>query len=301
MTVDALELSDYDGTPERLFLFQMGTDVRWGYLQSSRAYTYLSVEYSPMYVEMGDISQALSESSPTVDIQIDADAAVAQQFVPYMPILPIRVRVYRHHFDDPDDDFKVEMIGEVVSCQFDEEEGKANLSCRMVASNLDRKVPWPQYQKPCNYALYGAGCRINPDDYKTETTAGSVIEERISSADFAAVAALNSDPKWFVNGFVRNRVTKEIRFVIDQEDDVLYLQAPFVGLVTGDLIDAFAGCDRSRETCHTKFDNLDRWLGFGWIPEKNPFVDNVYGTGSAGGPSQAEADKLNRIASMGQG
>lgn len=300
MTVDSHELSDYDGCPERLFLFTMGNLV-WSYVNAKKSQTHLSVEYTPLFVEMADISQALSESSPTIDVTLDADAAMVQQFIPYMPVLPIRVRVFRHHVDDADNDYKVEMIGEIVSAQFDEEEGTCNLSCRMVASNLDRKVPWPQYQKPCNYALYGPGCRVPKDDYKTTAVALSILNDRMSAPEFGAKASLEGDPKWYVNGFVTCPANGETRFVIDQEDDVLFLQSPFVFTQNGDTVDAFAGCDRSRQTCTVKFDNLDRMLGFPWPPEKNPFRDNVYGTGAPGGSGMSAQQEaaLNAAAARG--
>ena len=40
--------------------------------------------------------------------------------------------------------------------------------------------------------------------------------------------------------------------------------------------------DLLRTTCKNKFNNLNRWLGFGWVPSKNPFTDNVFGTGGSG-------------------
>jgi len=33
----------------------------------------------------------------------------------------------------------------------------------------------------------------------------------------------------------------------------------------------YPGCDRVRATCESKFDNLDNFGGFPWIPTKNPF------------------------------
>lgn len=295
MSVDSNETSAFDGKPERLFLFTRAA-VKWGYVNQSQETVYNSVEYVPMMIEMDDISQALSEDSPTVDIVTDADNPVVQQFVPYQPINPLRVRVFRHHADDVDDDYKVEMIGEVVSVQFDEEAGTANISVRMLYSNMDRKVPWPVYQKPCNYALYGPGCRVNPDPYTTTTTVSAHIENRIYSDDFAERAALEDDPVWYINGWAQVVRTGERRFIIYQEDNVLHLQAPFVDLVNGEEVIAVAGCDRSRQTCRDKFDNLDRYFGFPWPPEKNPFTDNVYGTGAAGGMNARQELAANAAA-----
>ncbi len=282
MSIDALEISDDDGTPERLFLFSMENGTNWGYVNSTSNAFYNSIIYTPAVIDMDDISQALSEDSPTMSIRIEADAAVAQQFVPYQPLFPIRVRVYRHHFDDLDNEFKVEMIGEVINASFDEEEGMCVMQCRMVASNLDRRVPWPVYQKPCNYALYGPGCRVNKDLYRTDTNVVGILSNTISSPDFGAAASTHSDPRWFVNGWAEVFATGESRFIIGQTGDTLILQTPFITLEPNGIVRAFAGCDRSRQTCLNKFNNLDRHFGFPWPSQKNPFTDNVYGTGAPG-------------------
>lgn len=285
MTLDAKEISAYAGNPERLFLFSMGS-TNWGYTNNTMGATYNSIEYIPLVIEMADITQALAEDSPTVDISLDADAGVLQQYVPYQPIEPMRVRVYRHHPDDLDNEYKTELIGEVVSVQFDEEEGMANMSVRMIASDMDRKVPWPVYQKPCNRATYTAGCDVDPVLFATTTTVSAVVENTIYAAAFAEKADAEGDPRWFIAGTVKNNRNGERRFIIGQEGETLYLQAPFVDLQSGDEVTALAGDDRTKETCKDKFNNLNRWLGFKWVPEKNPFTDNVYGTGAAVGPSE---------------
>ena len=296
MTIDEKEISEQDGDPERLFLFRMGGDRTWAYLQGSRSHEYNSQIYQPANIDMADITQALSEASPTIDIEMDGSLPVLREFVAYQPIFPMRVRVYRHHVTDADGEYKVELIGEVVSVQWDEDTGLANMSVRMVASNLDRKIPWPSYQGPCNYSLYGPGCRVNRDEYATETTALVMPNAEIVSADFATAASVNDDEQWFTAGYVVRVSTGESRFVIGQDEDTLFLQAPFVGMVSGEAVIAYAGCDRLKTTCEVKFNNLDRHMGFKFIPSKNPFVDNVYGTGapaSPGGSSTAQAASLN--------
>ncbi|HEY1404160.1 MAG TPA: phage BR0599 family protein [Pyrinomonadaceae bacterium] len=284
MTLDAQEVHPYRGTPQRLFLFQM-EGIQWPYVAGDRPKVYNSIVYEPTMIEMPGISQALSEDSPTIEITMDANNAVALQFVPYQPIYPIRVRVYRHHVEDPDDQYVTELIGECVNAVFNMEEGTATINVRMFASNLDRRVPWPVYQKVCNYATYGPGCRVNPNLFKTETNVGAVDGDQITAQAFADKAAEKNDPKWYVGGLIKRMSTGEARFVVAQDGANLYVSAPFVDLKPGDAIMALAGDDRHKSTCEDKFNNLHRFFGFPWVPTKNPFVDNVYGTGSSGSGS----------------
>ena len=279
MNFNERETSDNDGCPERLFLFTMGT-VSIGYVNSASPATYAGNTFSPLSIDMDEISQALAEDSPTINVQMDAAAEVASWFIAYQPVQPVRIRVLRHHVEDVAGEYKSELIGDVMSGSFNEQTSTCTLSVRMLASNLDRKVPWPAVQKQCNYVLYGPGCRVNRDDYKTETTVAAVQRSLITSPDFLARAEAESDPRWFVAGYVIRVSNNDVRWIIAQTDDVLTLQSPFVGLQAGEDVIAYAGCDLLKETCKDKFNNLDRHLAFPWGPQKNPFTDNLFGYGT---------------------
>lgn len=278
MSIDIIESSQYDGAPERLFLFSVG-DTNYGYVENARTVTYNNIPYASIaLIEMDDIAQALSEDSPTIEIRIDSKAPMVAQFIPYQPVMPMRVRVYRHHVEDPDNEYMTELIGEVASAAIDEETGEAVMSVRMLASSFDRKVPWPAYQKQCNYVLYGPGCQVDREAYKTETTLVDVTANRIASPDF-----VNSDPLWFALGYVIRVADGQVRWIIWQDGDVLVLQSAFVGAKGGDEVVAYPGCNLLKSTCEEKFDNLPRHMGFPWGPQKNPFTDNIMGTGTPGG------------------
>lgn len=277
MSFDDIENSAYRGAPERLFLFSVG-DQNYGYVERAGATTYNNIPYTALaLIDMTDIAQALSEDSPTIEINLDSTAAVVAQFIPYQPAQPMRVRVYRHHVGDPDGEYLTELIGEVASAALDEETGTAMLSVRMLASSFDRKVPWPAYQKQCNYVLYGPGCQVDREAYKTETTLTDSTANRIASPDF-----VKPDPTWFTLGYVVRVADGQVRWVIWQDADVLTLQSPFVGAKGGDVVVAYPGCNLLKTTCHDKFNNLPRHMGFPWGPQKNPFTDNIAGTGSSG-------------------
>lgn len=280
MSFDDFEGSAYDGAPQRLFLFSIA-DLQLAYVQGAKPDNYLGITYEPVpLIEMPDIEQTLSESSPTIDITISSATPLVAQFIPYQPTAPVRVRVYRRHVTDGDNEVYTELIGEVVSGRLDEDTGTATLSVRMLASAFDRVVPWPAYQKQCNYVTYGPGCQVDRNLFKTETTIVVVDDNRISSADFALKAGAENDPEWFTLGYVVRKADGQRRSVVRQLDDVLVLRNPFVGLQPGDEVEAYAGDNLLKSTCEGKFNNLPRFLGFPWGPQRNPFTDNINGTGS---------------------
>ena len=282
MSLNDFEISEYRGTPQRLFLFTMG-NKRYSYAQSTQSAFYNGDTYVPMSIDMDNITQALAEDSPTINIKISGNAEVCQQFVAYQPVEPMRFRAYRHHLTDPDNQYVVEFIGDVISSAFDEESGECTLLTRMGASKIDRQIPWPVYQKPCNHAVYTVGCGVNKEAFRTDAEVQTIVGDEITSPDFAGYP-----DGWFKGGFA---VTpdNESRFIIYHDGPLIIVQTPFVALQLNDVLAAYAGCDRSREMCKDKFDNYRHWLGFGWVPDKNPFVDTVWGTASPTGSISSTA------------
>lgn len=274
MSIDDYELSAHDGQPQRLFLFTMGETV-FAYTNAPRPHTYNDITYSPLLVRMEDLTQALSEDSPTIRVEVDAKSSVAAQFIPYMPIIPVKLRVYRYHAGE--DAYVTELIGEVANGSINAETDLCVLTVRLLASQLDRKVPWPVFQKPCNHVLYGPGCRVNRDLYKVEAVLSDVAGVVLRSPDFVH----EEDPTYFVAGYMVRVATGEMRWIIAQDGDALTLQTPFLGIQEGEDVLAYAGCDLLKSTCKNKFNNLPRRWGFDHIPSKNPFADNVFGTGSS--------------------
>lgn len=290
MSIDDIESSSYGAAPMQLFDFSMGVSSRWGYLSGDTGtYTWNNFDFIPdPIIALGEVSQSLAESSPSIQIEISSTSEVARLFIPYLPPEPIQVRVYRMNMVGDTPEYAPEFIGEVVSSAFDESTGACTLTCRMVSAAMSRNVPWCVFSTNCSRALYGIGCDVNRLAFLTTTNvvggAGSTV---LSSADFATAAvdhAAIDDPEvrtaWFRNGYVRHVLSGEVRTIIDHDGSNIYLHTPFTTLVNGDEVEAYAGCNRERGHCRKKFNNLDRFLGFPWQPNKNPYTQNVYGTGS---------------------
>lgn len=284
MAFNDFEDSLFDATPERLFLFEMGLS-RWAYVAGTENVSRLSVVYTPMAIEMAEVSQSLSEDTPIVEVRVLADAEVTQQFIAYQPTQPMRLRVFRHHVEDPDNEYRTELIGEVVSSSFDEADHSCVLSVRMITHEMDRMVPWMSYQKACNHALYSVGCGVSMTDFDVEPVA--VLQE---GASLTAVEFSAFSDNWFKAGFALTS-KGERRFIVGHTGTEIRLITPFVNFTPGsDTLTVYAGCDLTKATCEDKFNNLANYMGFMWVGNKNPFTDNVYGTGATTGQSGSKTN-----------
>lgn len=298
MSFDDVENSGYQGTPSQLFQFAMGTKLMAYVAGSSQPYTWNNVDHIPdPAIELGEINQQLSESSPSVEITISSSAEVAQLFIPYLPAEPIQVRVYRTNYMFAPGEYAPEFIGEVISTVFDESTGICSLTCRMVAAAMSRKVPWCVYSSNCSRPLYGIGCDVDKEAFVTVTNViAGAGTTKLSASAFASAAADHgvtdeeAAPEWFRNGFVRHVLTNEVRTIIGHSGTDIYLHTPFTSLANGDEVRAYAGCARTRQHCAKKFNNLNKMLAFPWLPGRNPYTQTVYGTASDGGNSKTKTN-----------
>lgn len=261
--------------PRQLFFFSMDDQV-WSYAGGAdTAVVYQAVTYSPEVISLDAYTHSLNEQSPTLQISVNSDADVCNQFVGFMPIKPMYVRGYK--YDEGDNEYVLNLLGEVASNSFDEDSGMCSLAVNLNAGKTQRNIPWPAYQKPCNRSLYEVGCDVNRENFRTNATLTSISGTSIVAAEFAT-----KPDGWFLAGYVKSAIG-ESRLVVYHQGSLIVLQAPFFKTKPGDAAAAYAGCDLRRSTCRLKFNNYKRWMGFAWVPAENPFTSNVFGPNPASG------------------
>jgi len=70
------------------------------------------------------------------------------------------------------------------------------------------------------------------------------------------------------------RITGVRRSIVAHSGANLTLTRPVPEFAVGSQIRLYPGCDHTKGTCNTKFNNLDNFGGFPWIPIRNPFDGN---------------------------
>lgn len=272
MSFDAQQDSEYGGSPLLLFRFYSGSRT-WLYNNQRTTILSGSEEYKPLPISMGGTSQSAQELPAGVEINLPSSDPLALEFKPFLPPEPIEVDVYTRHRSDAEGEYRTVFTGECGSCNFNDD-GTATIACYPIGHKLQRVIPWPTYCSNCNWAVYSAGCGVDRTLFKTQGTVSTIAGNTISAAAFA--------PKgdgWFFMGHVVRDLTNEVRWIVGHTGDTLTLVTPFLGLGAGESITAYAGCDGLESTCKDKFNNLPRHAGFPDMPRKNPFSDNVFGTG----------------------
>lgn len=273
MSFDPYQNSEYSGGPLLLFRFYAGSRT-WLYTNQRVAVPRGSDSYEPLAIAMSDTEQSAQESPKGVEITLPTSSLLAQEFKPFLPPQPIEVDVYVRHRDDPDGEYRTVFIGECGSCTFNND-GNATITCYPFDHKLDRTIPWPVYSATDNWAVYSPGSGVDRELFKTQGTVNAITADTVSAAAFGT-----KPDNWFSMGYVVRDATGEHRWVLTHTGATLTLVAPFIGLEAGESLTAYAGYDGLESTCATKFNNLARFAGFPDGPDKNPFTENVFGTGT---------------------
>jgi uncharacterized phage protein (TIGR02218 family) len=219
------------------------------------------MNYIPEPIERSQAEYTNEDVSGTITVAVSRFNPVGQMYIAFNPPSPVSLAIYRQHLGDTQ--FVLAFVGKVVAATFDGAD--VQLSCAPLTAIFKRNVPRLMFQRECNWALYGPGCTVNKDLFKDNGTLVTVDGRNLSAAVFATHA-----DGWYTGGWIElDDGTK--RYITKHVGDTITLQAPFIGLVAGATIHAFAGCDRTETTCDTKFNNLVNHEGFQRLPTRNPF------------------------------
>jgi uncharacterized phage protein (TIGR02218 family) len=135
-----------------------------------------------------------------------------------------------------------------------------SLYTTMKKNGLGEKI-----QRTCPHVHYGRGCFVDKSLYGVAGTVAAINGRSIT------VTIADAQPDgWYNLGLVKIASGVE-RFIETHVGSQLTLSKAFDGLTIGASVTIYPGCDRSKETCFNKFDNILNYGGFPYIPIKNPY------------------------------
>ena len=132
---------------------------------------------------------------------------------------------------------------------------------------LNVAMPRNLIQTGCAYRLFDAGCALNPATYQV---AGAVVSV---AGDAASMTTdLSAASNWFTLGRVAftsgalNGLSFAVKTHLNASGAITLMSAPPLPPAPGDTFHIWPGCDKTRNTCETKFSNLAHFRGFPYVP-----------------------------------
>jgi uncharacterized phage protein (TIGR02218 family) len=262
MTYLASESSQWGGQPVELYRFTRGLRI-WTYTTADTPILFNGETYTPTTMRRGELPINEEKNSSTLDVFIDPTADVVAEFISGSTPTPTGLILMRRHRDETvATEQAVLFVGQIGQVEFGE--GEAHFVCVPIQQSVQRRVPRMLYQTQCNNMLYDVNCTVNPALF---TFAGHI--SAINGLVVTVPEASGKPDGYYNGGYIKDGET--FVFIQTHVGTLLTVLAITPALLVGDNITTTAGCDRTRATCVAKFNNLDNFLGFPYIPDQNPF------------------------------
>ena len=288
MNYNTLESSTQDGMPIYKFLFVKGSD-EFRFTSASYFISESTGTYSPEPIDASSISQTGELAKNGVKITLPRTNDLAQLFLGSVPEEITSLTIYRGHDQIDPSEFKVFWKGRVASTEASGD--SVTLECEDIFTSMQRPGNRARYQKGCRHALYSSQCGVNRDDFAVgvevvsqsgDTVTVDVVDDSIGSNIDSNVdsAGAELEPDSFLGGLIEldNGAS---RAIIGQSGSVITLISAFSDLnldSVGLPATLYPGCKHNVSDCKNKFNNLDNYGGFPFIPGKNPFANSVNGS-----------------------
>lgn len=271
MTYATLETSRDDGAPVELYLFARGVE-RWTWTSGDVPVVWQGATYTPAVISRDEPDQDQQRAGP-LTLTVPRDNAVANLFRVFVPPSTLSLTVYRAHRDDLADTIAL-WQGRVRAVEW--RDSQALIRAEPVDALLDRPALRRAYGLNCQHMLYDLRCKISAEAFRVAGPLSSRSGANLTAAIFA------TQPNgWWVSGYVRV-AQQDYRMVVAHTGDTVEVLSAFEDVSPGDVIEAFAGCNRTLATCRSKFANAVNYGGFPWIPTENPFEVGLNGKKSGG-------------------
>jgi uncharacterized phage protein (TIGR02218 family) len=139
-----------------------------------------------------------------------------------------------------------------------------------IFTSLRRPGLRARYLRTCRHSLYRRGCNLDKASFAYAGIPSAVAGQVVT------VSAAASHPDGFFTAGMIAAADGTLRYITSHVGSTITMMRRLPSLETAfaagpTTVTLYPGCDRTRSTCNTTFNNLPNYGGFDWIPTRNPF------------------------------
>jgi uncharacterized phage protein (TIGR02218 family) len=178
--------------------------------------------------------------------------------------IPILITLY----DYPSMAIKFE--GRVSQISYDIKKGTAKVGLGSTDTISNTTTPSRTFGARCSFELFDNDCTLNRGSFSQAVALSDVTF--IDQSTLRANVFANHPNGAFRSGYVLLN-TGESQFVVNHTGDTIKLLSGFGTIDVADSLVAYYGCNKTKEDCAGKFNNLPNFGGFPTIPDANPVTE----------------------------
>jgi len=145
----------------------------------------------------------------------------------------------------------------------------------------EESFPRKKAQRTCNHEFCDVNCTLSEATFTIDGILTDQDDAFVEASEFGDEAIAQGDPQWFALGKVR--LNGEVRQVMGQVGDKLYINWPFKAATLGDDVQAVPGCNKRPSHCETRYSNIANSTMFPLMPNSNPQFQALKVPKSGGG------------------
>jgi len=272
MTFNSFETSPDSGEPVELYEIRIGSETPYRYTSSEDTQTVGGNVYTKESIKRSKTQDGLKQRAGEFSVDLPSSNPFVLRYAGTVPGARVTMIVSRfHRGDTPTPEVQQIFDGLVESVKLTDGGHLATVTSRAAIAASSQTIPQDGYQTQCNNSLYGPRClvdRTNPLFRSLDATVDA-IDGRLLTVSAASIFA----DGWFRGGRATINGDSDHRMIRSHVGDQVELLTPFTEAPT--IVTLYAGCKHSVSACKEKFDNVTRFRGFAYVPNRNPFIDGV--------------------------
>ena len=262
MTYNAVESSTSNASVIELYQFTIGTESH-RFTSTEHAISNSMGVFKPSNIKRSRIKQTQNMHKDGITLTVPVGFELSKVLLNPLMDDAINVSVFRGHTTDPDNQFVAYWLGRIVGCTAGD--ASIEISCESVFTSIKRPGLRAVFEINCRRAIYSTECGVSLSEFLAPATVTAING---STIEFTPV---NPVPSGYFIGGILKLFDGTTRFIANHVGDTLTLFQPVNGLLPTHTIHLFPGCNRSMDHCKNRFNNLDNFGGFPYIPIVNPF------------------------------
>ncbi len=248
----------------------------WTYTSGDTAVTYMGETYEPIPMGRSETETKNELSRANIEVKLDLDNAMGKRWLHDLVETLVGLTIF-----EKDEDGEIGIVWKGRLSGLKPSMSEIVLNFESVFTSLRRPGLRARYQRSCRHMLYSRGCGVSKEAWGVNGVPTAVNGAVVTVPEAAAYPA-----GYFATGMLEGP-DGTLRFIVAHSGSQLTLIRPFVSLAKALSLDGyglsygkyygglkvrlFPGCDRTRNTCLNRFNNLNNYGGFDWIPLRNPF------------------------------